>query len=65
MGNNNIKGLTCEHIQHIQSISFLDLRDNKICKLPDEIALLQSLERLDLTNNDLSMYVNYCFSILT
>jgi Leucine-rich repeat (LRR) protein len=46
--------ITAEHIQHLPAISVLDLRDNKIGMLPDEIAQLQSLERLDVTNNDLA-----------
>lgn len=35
-------------------MKILDLRDNKIVKLPDEIALLQSLIRLDLSNNSIN-----------
>ncbi|XP_071117389.1 leucine-rich repeat-containing protein 40-like isoform X1 [Haliotis cracherodii] len=54
VGNNDIKGLTAEHLQHLTTINILDLRDNKIAVLPDEITLLQGLQRLDLTNNDLS-----------
>ncbi|XP_045160568.2 leucine-rich repeat-containing protein 40-like [Mercenaria mercenaria] len=54
LGNNQIIEITGEHVQHLPAISVLDLRDNKICKLPDEIAQLQSLERLDVTNNDLA-----------
>ena len=50
-------GLTEEHLHHLQSISVLDLRDNKISKIPDEISILQGLERLDLTNNDLTKWV--------
>ena len=50
-------GLTEEHLHHLQSISVLDLRDNRISKIPDEITVLQGLERLDLTNNDLTKYV--------
>jgi Leucine-rich repeat (LRR) protein len=38
----------------MQSISMLDLRDNRLAKIPDEITLLQQLERLDLSNNDIS-----------
>lgn len=52
-------GISPEHLQHLTSITFLDLRDNKIAKLPDEISLLQGLERLDLSNNDLSAYVMF------
>ncbi|EQB78879.1 hypothetical protein CB1_001435027 [Camelus ferus] len=33
-----------------------DLRDNKLKSVPDEITLLQSLERLDLSNNDISRF---------
>ncbi|RUS74149.1 hypothetical protein EGW08_018088 [Elysia chlorotica] len=53
-GNNNIRGLTEEHLQHLRAVTCLDLRDNKLQKLPDEITLLAGLERLDLTNNDIS-----------
>jgi Leucine-rich repeat (LRR) protein len=59
LGNNNIMGLTAEHLQHLSSLSVLDLRDNKVAKLPDDITFLQGLERLDLTNNDLSGYASY------
>lgn len=38
-------------------LKVLDLRDNKIESLPEEIAMLQRLIRLDLTNNELSRYV--------
>lgn len=54
VGNNNIRGLTAEHLQHLGSLTCLDIRDNKLEKLPDEITLLEKLERLDLTNNDIS-----------
>ena len=33
----------------------LDLSYNKISTLPDEVLLLQLLERLDITNNDLAI----------
>ncbi|GFN77100.1 LINE-1 retrotransposable element orf2 protein [Plakobranchus ocellatus] len=54
VGNNNIRGLTEEHLQHLGAVTCLDLRDNKLEKLPEEITLLGGLERLDLTNNDIS-----------
>ena len=54
VGNNSIRGLTEEHLQHLGSVTCLDVRDNKIQKLPEEITLLAGLERLDLTNNDIS-----------
>ncbi|XP_076463206.1 leucine-rich repeat-containing protein 40-like [Babylonia areolata] len=55
VGNNSIMGLTTEHLQHLGTLNFLDLRDNKLARLPDEITLLQGLERLDLSNNDISV----------
>uniref|UniRef100_H0VEU7 Leucine-rich repeat-containing protein 40 n=1 Tax=Cavia porcellus TaxID=10141 RepID=H0VEU7_CAVPO len=54
VGENQIEMLAAEHLKHLSSILVLDLRDNKLKSVPDEIALLQSLERLDLSNNDIS-----------
>ena len=59
LGNNQIQGLTVEHLSSMPAVSMLDLRDNRLAKLPDEITLLQDLERLDLSNNDLSGSVHY------
>jgi len=53
-GNNQIEVLEADHLKHLSSLSFLELRDNKVKSLPEEITLLQGLERLDLTNNDIS-----------
>ncbi|XP_053324764.1 leucine-rich repeat-containing protein 40 [Spea bombifrons] len=53
VGNNQINTLGPQHLKHLCSISVLELRDNKLKSLPEEITLLQGLERLDLTNNDL------------
>lgn len=38
-------------------LKILELRDNQIETLPDEIGMLQRLIRLDLTNNELSRYI--------
>jgi Leucine-rich repeat (LRR) protein len=46
--------VTAEHLQHLESVTVLDIRDNKISVLPDEITNLSGLQRLDLTNNDLT-----------
>uniref|UniRef100_A0A8B9FFK8 Leucine-rich repeat-containing protein 40 n=1 Tax=Amazona collaria TaxID=241587 RepID=A0A8B9FFK8_9PSIT len=53
-GENQIEILNAENLKHLISLSVLELRDNKIKSVPDEIALLQKLERLDLSNNDIS-----------
>ncbi|XP_037595677.1 leucine-rich repeat-containing protein 40 isoform X4 [Cebus imitator] len=54
IGENQIEMLEAEHLKHLNSILVLDLRDNKLKSVPDEIILLHSLERLDLSNNDIS-----------
>ncbi|KAJ8277787.1 hypothetical protein GJAV_G00079900 [Gymnothorax javanicus] len=54
LGNNRIEVLGAEHLSHLSALTVLELRDNKVKSLPDDITLLQDLERLDLTNNDLS-----------
>uniref|UniRef100_A0A4W3GFB8 Leucine rich repeat containing 40 n=1 Tax=Callorhinchus milii TaxID=7868 RepID=A0A4W3GFB8_CALMI len=54
VGNNQIEYLGPEHLKNLSAISVIELRDNKLKSLPDEILLLQGLERLDLTNNDIS-----------
>lgn len=46
--------LEAEHLKHLSTLSVLELRDNKVKTLPEEIELLQGLERLDLVNNDIS-----------
>nr|ACI34266.1 Leucine-rich repeat-containing protein 40 [Salmo salar] len=54
VGNNQIEVLEAEHLKHLSTLSVLELRDNKVKTLPEEIELLQGLERLDLVNNDIS-----------
>ncbi|XP_036610893.1 leucine-rich repeat-containing protein 40 isoform X3 [Trichosurus vulpecula] len=54
VGENQIEMLGAEHLKHLKSIHVLDLRDNKLKSIPDEMTLLQALERLDLSNNDIS-----------
>ncbi|KAM6128893.1 leucine-rich repeat-containing protein 40 [Phoenicopterus ruber ruber] len=53
-GENQIEILNAENLKHLNSLCVLELRDNKIKSVPDEITLLQKLERLDLANNDIS-----------
>ena len=59
VGNNRIKELSPDHLKTYGLMSVLDLRDNKISELPDEIVHLKNLQRLDLTNNDLSRWAQY------
>lgn len=54
MGNNQIEGMQAEYLKHLSALSVLELRDNKLKTLPDEVTLLEGLERLDLANNDLT-----------
>ncbi|KAM9528456.1 leucine-rich repeat-containing protein 40-like [Salvelinus alpinus] len=43
-----------EHVKHLNTLSELELRDNKVKSVPEEITLVQGLECLDLINNDIS-----------
>uniref|UniRef100_A0A8C6YCT6 Leucine-rich repeat-containing protein 40 n=1 Tax=Naja naja TaxID=35670 RepID=A0A8C6YCT6_NAJNA len=54
VGENQIEVLRAEQLKYLNSLCVLELRDNKLKSLPDEIILLQGLERLDLSNNDIS-----------
>ena len=56
-GYNSIQELSAEFVESIPGVKILDLRDNKISEIPDNILLLQALERFDVTNNNLSKYV--------
>lgn len=53
-GNNRLELLEAEQLSCLSAVTLLELRDNKIRNLPEEIALLLTLTRLDLTNNDIS-----------
>ncbi|XP_070602237.1 leucine-rich repeat-containing protein 40 [Erythrolamprus reginae] len=54
VGENQIEILRAEQLKYLNSLCVLELRDNRLKSLPDEITLLQGLERLDLSNNDIS-----------
>jgi len=54
LGNNCITQLTTKDIENILNVRTLDLRDNKIIKIPEDVTALQLLERLDVSNNDLA-----------
>ncbi|NXB36164.1 LRC40 protein, partial [Eulacestoma nigropectus] len=53
-GENQIEILDAENLKQLSSLCVLELRDNKIKAVPEEITVLQKLERLDLANNDIS-----------
>lgn len=53
ISNNFITEIPEKFCEKLPSLKVLDLRDNKIEKLPDEIAMLQNLMRLDLSNNSI------------
>jgi len=54
-----VSTLNADTVTSLVSLNVLDVRDNKLDKLPDEIGLCQTLERLDLANNNLSTLVTY------
>uniref|UniRef100_A0A8C9W458 Leucine-rich repeat-containing protein 40 n=1 Tax=Scleropages formosus TaxID=113540 RepID=A0A8C9W458_SCLFO len=54
VGNNQIEMVEARQLKHLSALSVLELRDNKVKTLPDEITLLESLERLDIANNNIS-----------
>ncbi|XP_020717819.1 leucine-rich repeat-containing protein 40 isoform X2 [Ceratitis capitata] len=53
VANNLIGKLPENFCSNLPHLKILDLRDNKITKIPDEISLLKNLIRLDLTNNSI------------
>lgn len=54
ISNNFIKEMPPDFCNNLPNLKVLDLRDNKIEKLPEEVAMIQSLMRLDLSNNSIS-----------
>jgi Leucine-rich repeat (LRR) protein len=57
-----VQELSSEVLAGVRGLRVLDLRENKLDELPDDITLLQMLERLDLANNTLSRYCRYSFT---
>ncbi|XP_067619510.1 leucine-rich repeat-containing protein 40 isoform X2 [Eurosta solidaginis] len=54
VANNLVANLPESFCSNLPHLKILDLRDNKITKIPDEISLLKNLIRLDFTNNSIS-----------
>ena len=59
-----MSSIAADTLTSLVALSVLDVRDNKLDKLPDEIGLCQTLERLDLANNSLSTLVG-CVLIIS
>lgn len=58
MANNAVSELSADFCDQLPQLQILDLRDNKIERLPDEIDQLQALVRLDLSNNSINTVPN-------
>ncbi|KAL4634909.1 hypothetical protein GN956_G13946 [Arapaima gigas] len=54
VGNNQIEVVEAQQLKHLSALCVLELRDNKVKTVPDEVTLLENLERLDIANNDIS-----------
>ncbi len=59
MADNQLTEITDNQLEPLLSLLALNIRGNKIRILPEQIALLPNLERLDVTNNDLAEYKIY------
>lgn len=54
LADNQLTEITDAQLENLLSLISLNVRGNKIKVLPEQIALLPNLERLDVTNNDLA-----------
>ena len=52
-------------IFRLESLQSLELRENLLKSLPDSLAQLKKLERLDLGDNDIEELVNLSFYLYT
>ena len=43
-----------DQLEHLTTVNVLSVSGNKLTQIPEEIANLKNLLRLDLTNNDLT-----------
>jgi Leucine-rich repeat (LRR) protein len=59
MADNQLTEITDNQLESLLALISLNVRGNKIQNLPDQIALLPNLERLDVTNNELAEYRIY------
>jgi Leucine-rich repeat (LRR) protein len=63
LADNQLTEITDNQLESLLSLISLNVRGNKIQILPEQIALLPNLERLDVTNNDLAEYRIYFLKI--
>lgn len=61
LGNNAISSVPGECLEPLVELTILELRDNKVTDLPLQIQFVSRLERLDLTNNDLTKFVIFFY----
>lgn len=54
ISNNFINEISEDIFENLPSLKALDLRDNKIEIIPTKVSMLQSLMRLDLSNNSIT-----------
>ncbi|KAJ8306189.1 hypothetical protein KUTeg_016734 [Tegillarca granosa] len=54
LGNNGLLAVSAEFLKKLESVTVLDLRDNKLSEFPPEVSFMSNLERIDLSNNNLS-----------
>jgi len=55
LGFNKLVSIHEFHLERLQELSVLDIRDNKITDIPEEAYLCKSLKMLECSNNDLTV----------
>lgn len=54
LADNQLTEIKDNQLEPLLSLISLNIRGNKVQNLPEQVALLPNLERLDVTNNDLA-----------
>ena len=61
LADNQLTEIADSQLEPLLSLISLNVRGNKIRVLPEQVALLPNLERLDVTNNELAEWVTPMF----
>ncbi len=61
MSFNQLNEIDEKSFDNLVSLVNLNLRDNQLVTIPSTIKVLQNIERLDLSNNNLSRYALLIF----